>query len=737
MPIDDRTTRFDLELPAQANTLKNDVERLRDSMSKLDQNAAKLGPDAKLLEEQLPASVARLTSAGLLKEDQIPPVVPLLDTNNKLPEELIPEAARMNTLNAASEVLMLDLVDATLGDVCNITVAPYKQYLLVKTDPTQRDSWRELPQAAVTSVNGATGDVTVAEAGANTNITSLEGLTGPTRLGGDAATDYDAVTLRQLRSASGIGQGANMNGVMNNFIGAIEWFNGSRAALPAGYIAADGQLASRTDAATADLWTAVNSGMYVSTTTDALWIDSGIDQARANNRGMYSPGDGSTNFRIPDLNSQFNDVNKNFTPQGLFLRSSGRLVGNGVGNILENATPNIIGVLRTVTSSSLFESTGGATGAFSGSDLQPYANLQQTAGAASGYPRTIKFDASTVNKAYGRFGSGEVRPNAALGIWIIRASGAFQAANTSFSVANSDANTPAAGVIANGGRLISTYEGYAVGKISSSFRSSLKIGLDVSTTVIFTDATGINGTYAQFSFDSDGRFNAPKANIEGEFFAGYARINGDIANNFSGNTFSNSIIQYTQSDAGDGTKMRGSAAHFTYGGDHVISNFSSLHDNKRCTIYADGGYLTRAGLNGAFSMNAFNVGWDNHTASLFIDQTPMTPVFTIPSDRILKDHVEYVTNADQALAEVNAYRVATFNYKARGIMPESDQKLGFIANDMREISPDIITGKGLDDSYDGINHLDAYQIDSVGLLAKLVQSIQALTARVAELEAKA
>ena len=284
----------------------------------------------------------------------------------------------------------------------------------------------------------------------------------PLPLAAEAVGDFDAVTLRQLKASSGGGDGANMNGVMNNFIGAVEWFNGSRASLPAGYVAADGQLESRTDVKTADLWAAVSSGFLTATQTDAIWMTSSNAAAPSMNRGMYSPGDGSTTFRVPDLNGiQPGSV------RSPFLR--GAASGDVVGRILQDSAPNLTGILGMrsmygtsgtdpvnmwvaggASDSSIFQNFGVVPGTGIGNYAAPPMSANAT--ITNKVTSNLMFDASRNNASYGRDGSGEIHPSEAFGIWIIRASGAFQAANTSFSVINSYASYPSSGTVVDGGR---------------------------------------------------------------------------------------------------------------------------------------------------------------------------------------------------------------------------------------------------------------------------------------------
>ena len=245
-----------------------------------------------------------------------------------------------------------------------------------------------------------------------------------------------------------------MSGVMNNFIGAVEWFNGSRATLPAGYIAADGQTLTRTDSKVKDLWAAVSSGLLASI-SEYDWINGISDQYGAHpgiHRGKYSTGDGSTNFRVPDLNGmQYGSISSPF------LRGAG--VGAGeVGRVYENGAPNITGKIRAGSDGTygriFLDETSGAF-AHSGEDGVQFG---PSSTSINGRFNTVNLNAAYSNAAYGRDGTVEVRPNSIVGIWIIRANGSFTAANTSYSVINSDTTLPAPGTVIEGGAIRSVYK---------------------------------------------------------------------------------------------------------------------------------------------------------------------------------------------------------------------------------------------------------------------------------------
>lgn len=160
------------------------------------------------------------------------------------------------------------------------------------------------------------------------------------------------------------------------------------------------------------------------------------------------------------------------------------------------------------------------------------------------------------------------------------------------------------------------------------------------------------------------------------------------------------------------------------------------------------GYMSRGGTDGPTDINVpWNFYWNyggNVGLTGFVGTTNLGRVsFTTSSDARLKKDIQYVATPDNALAEVLQWKPAHFKMKSRGVIPESDDMLGFIANDLVTVSPECVGGSGLVDGYDEDNPTDAYYLKEVPMIAKLAQAVQAqqklindLTARIAELEPK-
>jgi len=327
---------------------------------------------------------------------------------------------------------------------------------------------------SITSINSTLSNK--ASKGVNSDITSLTALSGPLRLGGDAVSDYDAVTLKQLQASSGGSGGASITGVMNNFLGAVEWFNGSRAKLPSGHLAADGQLLNRSDYP--DLWAAINSGILLSV-DDTTWLNA--SGTTYTNRGKYSTGNGSTTFRMPDLNGiQSGSLDGLFLSASAKANSSTNTPARDVGIVYNQSAPNIFGTVANFNniqlngSGSAYPILSGASGAFKIYDSYSDTAYGITAGGSFNSGR-IDFYASNSDSTYGNAGKWLI-PRSVGGIWVIRVNGSYSAANTNFNVINGDTTTPANGTIVYGGDVKSVYQIGGVDTATASFRAKYSVG---------------------------------------------------------------------------------------------------------------------------------------------------------------------------------------------------------------------------------------------------------------------
>lgn len=298
---------------------------------------------------------------------------------------------------------------------------------------------------------------------------------GATPLAADAVNDYDAPTWRQVRNLIESGTtGPTMNGVMNYHIGeAVPWE--TRAYYPPNCLPRDGQLVNRAD--WPELWAWAQKTTPI---TDAAWL------ADVTKRGSYSTGDGSTTFRLPD----WNGVQSGSIP-GVFFRG-----GSGAADmaLALNAAPDAVGTFASDMAGAVWLSAAIGTGLFKPTSNQ----VNNIFHPLSGYDKysgngAWEFKLSYGHAAYGRNNTGEVVPNKVSGVWLVRASGGFVAANTSWSVVNADTAAPANGTTVKGGKVRSAYRvgtsEYAAAELQTSVVTSSAGARMVSAEVVVTDST--------------------------------------------------------------------------------------------------------------------------------------------------------------------------------------------------------------------------------------------------------
>lgn len=268
---------------------------------------------------------------------------------------------------------------------------------------------------------------------------------GSTPLAGDPVGDYDAATKRWVENKINTGTvGPTMNGVMNYGVGDFH-LRDSRAYIQPYEVVSDGQLLNRAD--WPELWA---YAQMVGVIEDSVWL------ADKFQRGKYSSGDGTTTFRVPDRNGV-----QQGSIRALYGRGDGGM-SDANGCAFESAAPNIYGRIASYSGSSYAQVFSDINqGAFrTSNDLFPAAagDAIPMTGAISisGRYNTLEIDASRSSPIYGE-SNDEILTRNFVGVWVIRASGGFVAANTSWSVINADKATPDSGVV-SGGSVKSEYK---------------------------------------------------------------------------------------------------------------------------------------------------------------------------------------------------------------------------------------------------------------------------------------
>lgn len=213
--------------------------------------------------------------------------------------------------------------------------------------------------------------------------------------------------------------------------------------------------------------------------------------------------------------------------------------------------------------------------------------------------------------------------------------------------------------------------------------------------------------------------------INGGLRVGGANYSGGI-NLYRGNGDANAVWGVNCND-GNYNFVRASSA----GGFMVMAD--SILDQVR-------GIRGKQGASGVYESNSWQFYWNTSSQlEAWVDTSKVGNVtLSSTSDKGLKKDIKYRDDASKALEEVLQWRPADFKMKARGIIPESADQLGFIANDLIAVSPDCVSGKGLPESYDiekDPNNPDAYYLNQVPMIARLAQAIQAQQEQIAARDA--
>ena len=192
-----------------------------------------------------------------------------------------------------------------------------------------------------------------------------------------------------------------INGVAVSQVGAFELHNSRTYAKP-GTVYGDGQLLNRNQFPT--LVSELLAG-HLPVVSDAVWLS---DPSK---RGCYTLGNGTTTFRVPDLNGVYAGSIK-----APVFRGDG---GFTIGDVQRSSVPNITGgFVIGRTTGAVNETATEITGAFYKGAT--FGSAAEQLGTTTG--KVLKFDASRVSGVYTE-GVDEVRANGIIIVWVVRTHG--------------------------------------------------------------------------------------------------------------------------------------------------------------------------------------------------------------------------------------------------------------------------------------------------------------------------
>ncbi|QIE02371.1 tail fiber protein [Escherichia phage fp01] len=520
---------------------------------------------------------------------------------------------------------------------------------------------------------------------------------GSTPLAGDPVNDYDAVTKRWVENKINTGTvGPTMNGVMNYGVGDFH-LRDSRAYIQPYEVVSDGQLLNRAD--WPELWA---YAQMLTPISDAEWL------ADASKRGKYSLGNGTTTFRVPDRNGvQTGSI------QALFGRGDG---GNSSSNgvVSESGAPNITyaapHTMVTLASLASQVATNGAFQSITSGDAPA------AVGSGSRYIQT-NFDASRCSPVYGR-SAAEIVPRNFVGVWVIRASGGFVAANTSWSVMNADAVRPGSGVKALSGQVKAQYKIGTVVEADAGLRCDAYMdGLYYAILSVYNKTKGVTKDLA---FDDTGTLSSDR------YRARYGTMMAWSETGFTKGTFS---AEDQAIGANYAFNSLLSGAQSSQGGYKTSCHWGMIHHNG--TSFAQSVWHIAGDANNAYGVR---VGIQPLNSDIFFHkwQPGSEETYTLQknatSDRRLKHSIENTT-VEKALENIKNLNFVTFIYNNDNLQRI---RRGVIAQETEVIEPLYVKTRKFYDN-NGAEQ-EQKELDTTPMLLDTMHVVQDLIKRIEDLE---
>ncbi|WVL05981.1 putative peptidase S74 domain-containing protein [Salmonella phage vB_SalS-SIA3lw] len=527
---------------------------------------------------------------------------------------------------------------------------------------------------------------------------------GSTPLAGDPVGDYDAATKRWVENKINTGTvGPTMNGVMNYGVGDFH-LRDSRAYIQPYEVVSDGQLLNRAD--WPELW---SYAQMVGAISDAKWL------ADPHERGKYSVGDGRTTFRVPDRNGVQSGSFK-----GLFGRGDSGVTSN-LGRTNESSAPNLTAYFRTVTDTSIIETDAASGAGYPSEAYQKYARLSaiKEEAALEIYPRRWNFDASRQSSVYGRYGNtDEITPNNFTGVWVIRASGGFVAANTSWSVINGDATRPTDSTRVESGKVSVEYKIGTAIEAQGKVYTAATMGGTYSTQLSVKNAT--TGKEKDISVTEDGDLWSDR--FKGRF----------------------------------GTRMAWSQTGWVYGtfsqANQAIGNDYSFYSILSGSQSSSSGYKTHTHIgqihndNGSFADSCWHVAGDddnkygvrlkiqpNNNSIYFYSWWPNgAAIYTLQLNAISDSRLKHDIKAIDATKSIEILKGLEFQSFVYNNDEKSRIRRGVIAQQVETIEPLYVKTRRFYNN-DGVEQ-EQKELDTTPMLLDTMHVVQELIKRIESLE---
>lgn len=528
---------------------------------------------------------------------------------------------------------------------------------------------------------------------------------GSTPLAGDPVGDYDAVTKRWVENKINTGTvGPTMNGVMNYGVGDFH-LRDSRAYIQPYEVVSDGQLLNRAD--WPELWA---YAQMVGAIEDSEWL------ADKFQRGKYSKGNGTTTFRVPDKNGV-----QDGSIRALYGRGDGGNSGAN-GQLFESAAPNITGYFTTYSQGSYAQAIGTSYGAFfSDNAIFPSGDgdaIPSTGNIAlPGRYNTCNFDASRSSPIYGA-STDEILTRNFVGVWVIRASGGFVAAKTSWSVINADAVKPSASTTVYSGSVLSEYKVGTSSEAISTLRAKATIDGNYSTELLIDNKSTGKSSSAQLV--DTGNFVADR--FEANLVTGMAwSQTGWVQGTFSqseaniGSTFNfNSIL---------------SGSQYSTAGYKTSAHFGLIHNDLGS--FADSCWHVSGDADNKYGVR-LKIQPNNNSIYFYSWRPDGVATYTLQLNAISDSRLKHDIKNIDATKSIEILKGLEFQHFVYNNDEKSRIRRGVIAQQVETIEPLYVKTRRFYND-DGVEQ-EQKELDTTPMLLDTMHVVQDLIKRIEDLE---
>jgi len=409
----------------------------------------------------------------------------------------------------------------------------------------------------------------------------------------------------------------------------------------------------------------------------------------------YSIGNGTTTFRVPDRNGVQNE-----SIRGLFGRGDG---GNSSenGRVYEASAPNITAGIATDLNGQAWFPWSTPSGAFSTAGGGP--TYTPAPGHTAGNQKNVlQFDASRSSGVYGRYGNSDnILPRNFVGVWVIRASGGFVAANTSWSVINADSVSPPENTVVTGGKVSSKYKVALADNFSADFYAQAAIGSGITEARV--EAHGTNTAVMRFT--SNGHLYIPGTLLPQNGLETQSNL---VARALFGNSdaYTATIVKLKSQESLDG--VRHNKLSHLENSDCTVANYIYTVDGVAQYTWQ----LTRSdNINLWYSMRADSTM-----------HTPLGQVAIQGSDIRIKENFEPVQVG--AWDRISKIGICEYTYKSNRV-----PQRGYLAQQMEEIDPLYVFEGGTSTDEEG-NRFDILNVNDKAVQADMITVVQELQTRI-------